>query len=92
MKAKRCYASVQIKPETKRKLLALARAEQRKFSDFVRIHLEAVADGRLTLSRPRGPIEAKKLEDIVRRVHVLPTLDSRPEDEILGYDSQGLPR
>ncbi len=38
----------------------------------------------------RNTIE--KLEDILRRVDALPTLDTRPEDEILGYDHQGLPR
>ena len=92
MKAKRCYARVELKPETKRKLLTLAKAEGWKFSEFVRIHLEAVADGKLTLSPHRAQIDREKLEDIVRRVQALPTLDDRPEDEILGYDSQGIPR
>jgi hypothetical protein len=31
------------------------------------------------------------LEDILRRVDSLPIVDSRSEDEILGYDEQGLP-
>jgi antitoxin VapB len=39
----------------------------------------------------RGRIMTEKLEDILRRVDALPTLDTRPEDEILGYDSQGIP-
>lgn len=42
--------------------------------------------------RRRGRIMTEKLEDILRRVDDLPTLDTRPEDEILGYDSQGIPR
>jgi hypothetical protein len=33
----------------------------------------------------------QKLEDILRRVDELPTLDARPEDEILGYDEQERP-
>ena len=33
-----------------------------------------------------------QLEDLLRRVDSLPTLDSRPEDEILGYDEHGMPR
>ncbi len=37
-------------------------------------------------------ILTEKLEDILRRVDALPDMDSRPEEEILGYDSQGLPR
>jgi len=40
----------------------------------------------------RGRIMTEKLEDILRRVDALPTLDTRPEEEILGYDSQGIPR
>jgi len=33
-----------------------------------------------------------RIEDLLRRVDALRTLDSRPEDEILGYDERGLPR
>jgi antitoxin VapB len=40
----------------------------------------------------RSKILATQLEDILRRVDQLPILDSRPADEILGYDEQGLPR
>jgi antitoxin VapB len=42
--------------------------------------------------RHRERIITEKLEDILRRVDSLPTLDTRPEDEILGYDDQGVPR
>ena len=35
---------------------------------------------------------AGQVEDLLRRVDALPTLDSRPEDEILGYDEHGMPR
>jgi antitoxin VapB len=42
--------------------------------------------------RPQGRIMTEKLEDILRRVDALPPLDTRPEDEILGYDNQGIPR
>jgi antitoxin VapB len=41
--------------------------------------------------RRRGRIMAEKLEDILRRVDALPALDTRPEDEILGYDKEGIP-
>jgi antitoxin VapB len=40
----------------------------------------------------RSKILATQLEDILRRVDQLPILDSRPADEIVGYDDQGLPR
>lgn len=33
-----------------------------------------------------------KLNDILSRVDALPNRDARTEDEILGYDDQGLPR
>jgi len=39
----------------------------------------------------RGGV-AEKLEEILRRVDALPPQDTRTEDEILGYDSHGLPR
>jgi antitoxin VapB len=34
---------------------------------------------------------AQEVENILQRVDVLPILDERSEDEILGYDSQRLP-
>jgi len=34
---------------------------------------------------------ADELDRIARRCATLPVLDGRPEDEILGYDEQGLP-
>ena len=47
------------------------------------------------LQRLRGRRHARSLaqevDDILRRVDAMPALDDRPEDEILGYDSQGLP-
>jgi antitoxin VapB len=33
-----------------------------------------------------------QIEDLLRRVDALPTLDSRPEEEILGYGEDGIPR
>jgi antitoxin VapB len=37
-------------------------------------------------------ILAGQLDDLLRRVDALPTLDSRSEDEILGYDENGISR
>ena len=42
--------------------------------------------------RRHGRIMNDKLEDILRRVDSLPTRDTRPDIEILGYDEQGVPR
>ena len=33
----------------------------------------------------------KEIDEILARVHALPVLDDRTEDEILGYDENGLP-
>jgi antitoxin VapB len=46
---------------------------------------------RLKLRR-RSRVLAGQVEELLRRVDALPNLDSRPEDEILGYDEHGLPR
>ena len=43
-------------------------------------------------ARRRSPALAAHIEDVLRRVDALPTLDSRSADEILGYDESGLPR
>jgi antitoxin VapB len=40
----------------------------------------------------RTNVLSAQLEDILRRVHALPILDRRSEDEILGYDEHGMPR
>ena len=42
--------------------------------------------------RRKGHILAGQIEDLLRRVDALPTLDARPEDEILGYGEDGIPR
>ncbi len=39
----------------------------------------------------RTQVLTSQLDDILRRVDAMPTLDTRPEDEILGYDDDGLP-
>ena len=47
------------------------------------------------LQRVRGRRHAKGLPeqvaDILQRMDTLPTLDERAEDEILGYDQDGIP-
>jgi antitoxin VapB len=43
-------------------------------------------------SRRRKDTSLSHVEDLLRRVDALPTLDARSEEEILGYDENGLPR
>jgi antitoxin VapB len=47
--------------------------------------------GRLKRRRKCGLL-ASQIEELLRRVDALPILDSRSEDEILGYDKDGIPR
>lgn len=42
-------------------------------------------------SRFQGPVAKQELDDIIRRVDGLPTQDTRPDAEILGYDQRGIP-
>jgi antitoxin VapB len=42
--------------------------------------------------RRRQHIATEKVAEILRRIDALPTLDDRSNDEILGYDNQGIPR
>ncbi len=43
-------------------------------------------------SRRRKDTSADQVDELLRRVDALPRLDTRSDDEILGYDENGLPR
>jgi len=43
------------------------------------------------LRGPARPIDWKKVDAITRKIAALPVLDSRSDDEILGYDEFGIP-
>jgi antitoxin VapB len=43
-------------------------------------------------TKRRSRVLKSQIEDLLRRVDALPTLDSRPTEEILGYDEHGMPR
>ena len=76
-------------PETDRLARELARATGETLTAAVatalRERLERVRD------RPRGRDLAAELDAIALRCAALPVLDERPEDDILGYDTRGLP-
>ena len=42
--------------------------------------------------RRKNQILTGQIEDLLRRVDALPNLDPRPENEILGYGEDGIPR
>ena len=82
--------AVSIKnPETERLARQIARETGETLTQAIQRSLKERRD-RLSRQR-RGRISTEGLEDILRRVDALPTLDTRTEDEILGYDGQGLP-
>jgi antitoxin VapB len=78
------------KSETER----LARMVAKKTGESLTKAIEQALKERLERlqRKSHAPLMTEKLQDILRRVDALPTLDSRPADEILGYDEIGVPR
>lgn len=77
-------------PETEKLAREISRETGESLTDAITNSL------RDRLQRLRGRRHAENLvqevDDILRRVDALPTLDNRNADEILGYDAQGVPR
>lgn len=74
-------------PETDRLVRELAELSGLPITAAVR---EAVED-RLALLRSRARAAPAGLDEIITRGRARASIDTRPEDEILGYDDQGLP-
>ena len=77
-------------PEAERLARQIARETGESLTEAIQIALRERL--RRLPQRRRGRIMNERLEEILRRVDALPPLDTRPDDEILGYDSQGIPR
>jgi antitoxin VapB len=77
-------------PNTERLARQIARETGETLTEAIQRSLEERLE-RLP-QRRRGRIMTEKLQDILRRIDALPIVDNRPEDDILGYNSQGLPR
>jgi antitoxin VapB len=71
----------------------LARQVAKETGESITVAIQHSLEERLERlpNRRRGRIMSEKLENILRRIDALPTLDKRPVDEILGYDQQGIP-
>jgi antitoxin VapB len=71
----------------------LARALAKETGETITEAVKTALRDRLTRTRRRhrGRRLADELDDIARRCSVLPVLDQRTPDEILGYDDRGLP-
>lgn len=77
-------------PETDGLAREVARLTGESITQAVRISLRERLE-RERLKRGRRPDVVKELEEISRRFRALPLLDARTDDEILGYDENGLP-
>jgi antitoxin VapB len=74
-------------PETDRLARELAELSGLPITTAVR---DALAE-RLAVLRSRARASPPGLDEIIMRGRARATVDTRPEEEILGYDSQGLP-
>ncbi len=75
-------------PETDRLARELAELSGLSITSVVHDALE----DRLTVIRARLRAATPALEEIITRGRARSVIDTRSEDEILGYDDQGLPR
>jgi len=75
--------------ETDRLAREVAKRAGETITDAIRKALEERLQ-RLT-GRYAAPTKRDKLYEILNRVDALPRLDTRSEDEILGYDESGIP-
>lgn len=78
--------------ETQRLARQIAEVTGESFTEAIKRSLQERLQ-RLRLRRnSRARIRREQIDEILRRVDALPELDSRTENEILGYDDRGLPR
>lgn len=77
-------------PDADRLARELARRQGKSLTDAVIHALEAELAREKKRVRPAGT--ADRLLEIGRRFARLPALDTRSDDEILGYDEHGVPR
>jgi len=77
-------------PETERLARLVAKQTGESLTQAIEQSLRERVE-RLQCKR-RNKMTSASVEEILRRVDALPTLDERSEDEILGYDEHGLPR
>ncbi len=70
--------------------LAKELAERRGIS-MTKAVTDAIVEALERTSTPQSSPKLSRLEEISRRASNLPVLDARTPDEIIGYDSHGLP-
>lgn len=75
-------------PEADRLARQVARATGETLTEAV---VKSLRERLSRLKRPRGRPLSEELLRIGRRCSELPVQDDRPADEIIGYDTHGLP-
>jgi antitoxin VapB len=72
----------------------LARLVAEETGESITQAIQTSLEERLKKLRNRGRERnlMREVEDLLRRVDALPTLDTRSPDEIINYDENGLPR
>lgn len=76
-------------PEADRLARQLAELTGESLTDAVK---QALNDRIALETRRRGEtLDRGRLDDIVRRLAALPTVDDRTPEELIGYDAVGLP-
>lgn len=87
-------ATLEITPETERRLKMAAEASRVPVETTINAALDALEAKLATQTTRRKPTREDKLDAIdkaVAAIKALPVLDPRTPDEILGYDEFGLP-
>jgi antitoxin VapB len=85
-----CWFGKNIKdPETDNLAREVAKRTGETITDAIRRSLQERLQ-RLA-GRSAAPTKRENLYEILNRVDALPQLDSRSDDEILGYDESGIP-
>ena len=77
-------------PRTDQLAREVAKQAGESLTEAIRVALEERLQ-RLS-GRRRAATRREKLYEILHRVDALPRVDERGEDEILGYDENGIPR
>jgi antitoxin VapB len=76
-------------PETEKLAREVAQLTGESLTEAIGKSLQERLD---RLRKYRKPEKVRRdIDEILDRVHALPILDTRSEDEILGYDENGLP-
>jgi antitoxin VapB len=78
--------------ETCRLARELAQMTGESLTETVRTALRQRLDQESRRERRRDPALRAEIEEIIAHCSSLPVLDSRSDDEIIGYDEHGAPR